>query len=89
VTLEPDGQATGCNPVEVGSIPTGVSSSGKVLLLPRHFPQVNHVLALVASFIRGFDADSLLRLGAAHVEIVGDDARAGFEFLQLRHQPDV
>jgi hypothetical protein len=24
VTLEPDGQATGCNPVEVGSIPTGV-----------------------------------------------------------------
>src|SRR2546422_5279556 len=24
-TLEPDGQATGCNPVEVGSIPTGVS----------------------------------------------------------------
>src|SRR5438105_312817 len=25
-TLEPDGQATGCNPVEVGSIPTGVSN---------------------------------------------------------------
>lgn len=25
VTLELDGQATGCNPVEVGSIPTGVS----------------------------------------------------------------
>jgi hypothetical protein len=25
LTLEPDGQATGCNPVEVGSIPTGVS----------------------------------------------------------------
>ena len=24
LTLEPDGQATGCNPVEVGSIPTGV-----------------------------------------------------------------
>jgi hypothetical protein len=24
-TLEPDGQATGCNPVQVGSIPTGVS----------------------------------------------------------------
>ena len=24
-TLEPDGQATGCNPVEVGSTPTGVS----------------------------------------------------------------
>jgi hypothetical protein len=24
VTLEPDGQATGCNPVEVGSTPTGV-----------------------------------------------------------------
>jgi hypothetical protein len=24
-TLELDGQATGCNPVEVGSIPTGVS----------------------------------------------------------------
>jgi hypothetical protein len=23
-TLEPDGQATGCNPVEVGSTPTGV-----------------------------------------------------------------
>jgi hypothetical protein len=23
-TLEPDGKATGCNPVEVGSIPTGV-----------------------------------------------------------------
>lgn len=23
-TLEPDGQATGCNPVQVGSIPTGV-----------------------------------------------------------------
>jgi hypothetical protein len=30
MTLELDGQATGCNPVEVGSIPTGVSlqSSG-------------------------------------------------------------
>ena len=25
VTLEPDGKATGCNPVQVGSIPTGVS----------------------------------------------------------------
>ena len=24
-TLEPDGQATGCNPVQVGSTPTGVS----------------------------------------------------------------
>jgi hypothetical protein len=24
-TLEPDGQATGCKPVQVGSIPTGVS----------------------------------------------------------------
>ncbi len=24
-TLEPDGKAAGCNPVEVGSIPTGVS----------------------------------------------------------------
>ena len=24
-TLELDGQATGCNPVKVGSIPTGVS----------------------------------------------------------------
>jgi hypothetical protein len=28
MTLEPDGQATGCNPVEVGSIPTGVSALG-------------------------------------------------------------
>lgn len=28
-TLEPDGQATGCNPVEVGSIPTGVSIDPK------------------------------------------------------------
>ena len=27
-TLEPDGQATGCNPVEVGSTPTGVFLSG-------------------------------------------------------------
>gem|GEM_PF-4513988 len=26
-TLVPDGEATGCNPVEVGSIPTGVFSS--------------------------------------------------------------
>ena len=25
LTLEPDGQATGCNPVQVGSTPTGVS----------------------------------------------------------------
>ena len=25
LTLEPDGTATGCNPVEVGSTPTGVS----------------------------------------------------------------
>ncbi len=25
MTLEPDGQATGCNPVQVGSTPTGVS----------------------------------------------------------------
>jgi hypothetical protein len=24
VTLEPDGTATGCNPVQVGSTPTGV-----------------------------------------------------------------
>lgn len=24
LTLEPEGEATGCNPVEVGSIPTGV-----------------------------------------------------------------
>ena len=27
MTLEPDGAATGCNPVEVGSTPTGVSDS--------------------------------------------------------------
>ncbi|TVS21162.1 MAG: hypothetical protein EA424_00290, partial [Planctomycetaceae bacterium] len=27
VTLEPDGTATGCNPVQVGSTPTGVSES--------------------------------------------------------------
>src|SRR4051812_11874880 len=27
-TLEPDGQATGCNPVQVGSTPTGVSRGG-------------------------------------------------------------
>jgi hypothetical protein len=26
MTLEPDGQAAGCNPAEVGSIPTGVST---------------------------------------------------------------
>ena len=26
-TLEPDGAATGCNPVKVGSTPTGVSKS--------------------------------------------------------------
>ena len=26
MTLEPDGQATGCNPVQVGSTPTGVSA---------------------------------------------------------------
>ena len=25
LTLEPDGEAAGCNPAEVGSIPTGVS----------------------------------------------------------------
>jgi hypothetical protein len=25
MTLEPDGPATGCNPVQVGSTPTGVS----------------------------------------------------------------
>jgi hypothetical protein len=25
MTLEPDGQAAGCNPAEVGSTPTGVS----------------------------------------------------------------
>ena len=25
MTLEPDGTATGCNPVQVGSTPTGVS----------------------------------------------------------------
>ena len=24
-TLEPDGEATGCNPVEAGSIPVGIS----------------------------------------------------------------
>ena len=42
LTLEPDGKATGCNPVQVGSTPTGVSASiarrkGKVLVfdLPR------------------------------------------------------
>ena len=38
-TLEPDGQATGCNPVQVGSTPTGVSAGftgrkGKVVGVP-------------------------------------------------------
>ena len=32
VTLEPDGQATGCNPVQVGSTPTGVSVSSRAVL---------------------------------------------------------
>ncbi len=46
MTLEPDGQATGCNPVEVGSTPTGVSSketTSKVLVKPgqrRTVPQL-------------------------------------------------
>ena len=37
LTLEPDGQATGCNPVEVGSTPTGVliSRTGR---LPDQLP---------------------------------------------------
>jgi hypothetical protein len=30
-TLEPDGQATGCNPVQVGSTPTGVSKKPRLL----------------------------------------------------------
>ncbi len=33
MTLEPDGQAAGCNPVEVGSIPTGVSFKQGPLML--------------------------------------------------------
>ena len=33
MTLEPDGTATGCNPVEVGSTPTGVSC-------PNRWPEV-------------------------------------------------
>ena len=32
-TLEPEGQATGCNPVEVGSTPTGVSLKQGPLML--------------------------------------------------------
>ena len=35
MTLEPDGQATGCNPVQVGSTPTGVSAD---LRNPLAFP---------------------------------------------------
>ena len=34
MTLEPDGQATGCNPVEVGSIPTGVSGINTLVTPP-------------------------------------------------------
>ncbi len=34
LTLEPDGQATGCNPGEVGSIPTGVFSREEKQALP-------------------------------------------------------
>jgi hypothetical protein len=30
LTLEPDGQATGCNPVLVGSTPTGVSDFARI-----------------------------------------------------------
>jgi hypothetical protein len=30
LTLEPDGQATGCNPVQVGSTPTGVSDLAQI-----------------------------------------------------------
>ena len=31
--LEPDGKAIGCNPIEVGSTPTGVSLNGRSLML--------------------------------------------------------
>ena len=34
LTLEPDGKATGCNPVQVGSTPTGVSPQFKSLRRP-------------------------------------------------------
>ncbi len=34
MTLEPDGKATGSNPVQVGSIPTGVSS--EAMMHPGH-----------------------------------------------------
>ena len=34
LTLEPDGKATGCNPVQVGSTPTGVSS--EAMMHPGH-----------------------------------------------------
>ena len=35
LTLEPDGQATGCNPVQVGSTPTGVSDFALVRIVVR------------------------------------------------------
>ena len=60
MTLEPDGAATGCNPVQVGSTPTGVFFEGTIRPSQRRTVPCPHVRRL---------ADAHLALSAA------DDAR--------------
>ncbi len=47
MTLEPDGQGTGCNPVEVGSMPTGVFGSQNNCGA-RYVPRIDASAPLVA-----------------------------------------
>jgi hypothetical protein len=57
-----------------------------LLLFPRNGPQVDRVLRFKTAVALGRHRDDLFRLGAAHVEVVRDNPRAGLQLLKLRHE---
>ena len=53
MTLEPDGQATGCNPVQVGSTPTGVFAVAPIDRLCGRCTRKEHSVDVAARAFRG------------------------------------
>lgn len=78
MTLEPDGQAAGCNPAEVGSTPTGVSdsrterwpSAGEIVILSRApCPAVESTPMQPAARAHGLHPMKITRIRAFRVDL--------------------
>ena len=65
MTLEPDGKATGCNPVEVGSTPIGVSRPVR-LFVEHPQPPFRITGFQLAKLVRGISSAAAFQTPSIH-----------------------